>query len=528
MIALRSALFLLCQLLLTPLFVGLMFVSAPFSHQGPRYFSGAWCRIMLRLGTLICRVRYTVQGWENLPKEPCVILAKHQSAWETMFFPAFVPPHCIVLKREILSIPFFGWGMAMLDPIAIDRDQPREAFTQVQTQGLERLKAGLHVVIFPEGTRVPFGHRARYATSGGLLAAAAGVPVVPLTHNAGQIWRKGLFDKHPGVIQVCIGPPISSAGREGLAVNKEAEHWIESRLEQISGKKAVYYVRKTKSAAARNLAQQHPPKLPPGASQSSTTALKREESAQHTPATPPSVAAQGVRHYRLHIEEQEVVYQVARRARRRSIGLIVNQSGLTVALPPWVTLQDAEQAIRAQWPWVKRKLAHWHRVTTLSAPQFQEGETLPWMGQTRVLRLYAKQLSLALEPEPALEPLEVDPRQGPVPELVRDWYRARALDYLPGRVAFFAEKLGHPLPRIFITNARTRWGSCNSRGEIRLHWRLMKASPAEIDYVVAHEVAHLAHLDHSPAFWATLARLYPDYEAASQALKRNDALYRQF
>lgn len=505
MIALRSALFLLCQLLLTPPFVALMFVSAPISTRGPRYFSGAWCRLMLRLGTLLCGVRFQVEGWENLPQEPCVILAKHQSAWETMFFPAFVPPHCIVLKREILSIPFFGWGMALLDPIAIDRDQPREAFMQVQTQGLERLRAGLHVVIFPEGTRVPFGYKARYAPSGGLLAAAAGVPVVPLAHNAGQIWRKGLFDKHPGLIRICLGPPISSAGREGLAVNKEAEQWIESCLEQLSGKKALYYTRKTKSAAARSSARRSAPK-------------------------PAAGSAAGGQRYRLQIEEQELVYQVVHRPRRRSIGLIVGHNGLTVALPPWVAPQEAERAIRAQWSWVKRKLVHWQRLTDLRPPSFQEGDALPWMGGTRILRLYNPQLSLALDPIPQAEgePLEVDPAQGPVAELVCNWYRARALEYLPGRVAFFAQQLGRPMPPLSLTNARTRWGSCNSRGEIRLHWRLMKASAAEIDYVVAHEVAHLAHLDHSPAFWNTVARIYPAYAVARAQLQANDALYRRF
>ncbi|MDE2260420.1 MAG: DUF45 domain-containing protein [Betaproteobacteria bacterium] len=486
MTALRALAFLFCQLVATPVYVFLMALSAPFSHRGPRYFSGAWCRLMIHLGTLLLGVRYTVSGWENVPKGPCVMLVKHQSQWETMFFPAFFSPHSFVLKQELLSMPVFGWGMRLLDPIAIDRDARREAFQQVQTQGLERLKAGLKVIIFPEGTRVPSGYRARYAPSGGLLAAAAGVPVVPMAHNAGEFWKKGLLAKHRGTLSVRIGPPIPTMGRDGVEVTREAETWIEQQMEELTGRVAQPYSRKGAVAALNT----RPP-----------------------------------RRHRLRIGDHEVQYSVARRRRRRSIGLLVDHTGLTVAIPPWVTLGSVEQAIRDQWPWVQKKLQHWRERAIPEAPQFCEGESLPWLGGTRTLRFASAQLSLL--PQEG-EVIEVDPSEGPVQFLVQQWYRAQALPLFQRRVQFFAEKLGMPAPRVHLSNALGRWGSCNDCGEIRLSWRLIKASPAEIDYVVAHEVAHLRHLNHGQDFWQLVAQLYPDFKAANQQLDRNDPLYRQF
>ena len=484
---LRALLYLGCQLLFTPLYALLMLGSAPFWKGGPRYFSGAWCRLMIRLGTLLCGVRYRITGWENVPAGPCVILAKHQSAWETMFFPAFFPPHSFVLKRELLSLPFFGWGMRLLDPIAIDRDQRREAFQQVMAQGQARLAAGLQVVIFPEGTRVPYGYRARYGPAGGLLAVAAGVPVLPIAVDAGRLWHKGVFHKYPGTLQVEIGAPIATAGRDGTLVVREVEDWIEGRLEAWSGQQARPYTRRNKAVAA--------------------------------------LVSRPPRRHRLQVGDQEVVYRVARRPRRRSIGLLVDHTGLTVAIPPWVTLGSVEQAIRDQWPWVQKKLAHWQERAVPETPRFHEGDLLPWLGGTRTLRFASPQLGLFAEPG---EAIEVDPAAGPVQAQVEAWYRARALPHFEVRVAHFAALLEVPAPPVALSNALGRWGSCNSRGQLRLSWRLMKASPAEIDYVVAHEVAHLRHLNHSRAFWDTVAALYPDHAAASTLLDRNDPLYRRF
>ena len=486
MTALRALLYVCCQLVTTPVYVMLMMITAPFWKAGPRYFSGAWCRLMIRLGSLLLGVRYTLSGWEHVPEGPCVVLVKHQSQWETMFFPAFFPPHSFVLKQEILAIPFFGWGMRLLEPIAIDRDARREAFQQVQTQGQERLKAGLKVIIFPEGTRVPSGFRARYAPGGGLLAAAAGVPILPMAHNAGEYWKKGILAKHPGTISVRIGPLIPTAGRDGAAVTHDAEEWIEKQMEELTGRVAKPYSRKAAAVALTS----RPP-----------------------------------RRHRLRIGDQDLQYSVVRRARRRSVGLLVDHTGLTVAIPPWVSIGSVEQAIRDQWPWVQKKLQHWQERAIPDAPQFRDGESLPWLGGTRTLRYASAQLSLLPQEDGVIE---VNPDHGPVKFLVQDWYRVQALPILQARVTVFAEKLGVPLPPVRLSNALGRWGSCNERGEIRLNWRLVKASAAEIDYVVAHEMAHLKHLNHSRDFWQLVAQIYPDFETASATLDRNDPLYRRF
>lgn len=238
--ALRAFLFFLVQLVATPVYATLMIITAPFGYGGPRYFAGAWSRLMLTMARLICHIHHEITGWEQLPQGPFVLVAKHQSAWETMFFPGFFPPHAFVLKRELLSIPFFGWGMRLLNPIAIDRAQRREAFQQVLTQGQDRLQQGLVVVIFPEGTRVPFGYRGRYAPGGALLAAATGVPVVPMAHDAGRLWKKGLLNKFPGTIHLAFGLPMTVHANNGMAIHREAEAWIEGQLEQWSGQPALH------------------------------------------------------------------------------------------------------------------------------------------------------------------------------------------------------------------------------------------------------------------------------------------------
>jgi 1-acyl-sn-glycerol-3-phosphate acyltransferase len=175
-------------------------------------------------------IRHRVEGLENLPKAPCVVLSKHQSAWETIAFQQIFPPLSFVLKKNLLYIPFFGWGLALFSPIAIDRSAGREAMKQIEVQGRERLKAGFSVLVFPEGTRVAPGEKGNYQVGGAWLAAKAGVPVVPVAHNAGRCWPKNAFVKRPGLITVIIGPPIPTAGRKPTQVLKDTEAWIEQAM----------------------------------------------------------------------------------------------------------------------------------------------------------------------------------------------------------------------------------------------------------------------------------------------------------
>ena len=186
---------------------------------------------------LTCGVRLKVEGLENIPKTPCVVAAKHQSAWETYYLQRLLRPVSTILKRELLKIPFFGWGLYFMHPIAIDRGNPRVAMKQVQSQGLLRLKQGNNVLVFPEGTRVPFGEEGKYARSAASLAVAAGVPLVPVAHNAGYCWPAGGFYKRPGMIHVIIGKPIDPEGRDSRSLTEQTRNWIEATQQTLSHKR---------------------------------------------------------------------------------------------------------------------------------------------------------------------------------------------------------------------------------------------------------------------------------------------------
>lgn len=181
-----------------------------------------------------CGVRYEISGLEKLPQGPCVMLANHQSEWETVYLQLIKPPVCTVLKKELLNIPIFGWALRLLRPIALDRSRPSRAMRQVLSQGVKRLQEGLSVLIFPEGTRVEPGQRRRYNKSGAVIACRAGVPVVPVAHNAGERWPGRDWVKRPGRLSLVVGEPIDTTGRMPDEVLADVEAWIESQLVDIS------------------------------------------------------------------------------------------------------------------------------------------------------------------------------------------------------------------------------------------------------------------------------------------------------
>ena len=192
-----------------------------------------WVPIMMWVIRHVLGIRYRVIGRENLPATASVVLSKHQSAWETIALQQILPPLCYVLKRELLRVPFFGWGLASIPGIAIDRAAGKDAMSQVVEQGRARLKEGLWVVVFPEGTRVAPGTTRRYKPGGAILAKRAGVPVVPVAHNAGEFWKRNAFIKRPGEIVVSIGPVITVKGEKAEAVNERAEAWIEAEMRRL-------------------------------------------------------------------------------------------------------------------------------------------------------------------------------------------------------------------------------------------------------------------------------------------------------
>jgi 1-acyl-sn-glycerol-3-phosphate acyltransferase len=193
----------------------------------------AWARFQVFLLKHLCGLDYRVEGREHLPVGAAIILSKHQSAWETIVFQEIFPAQTWVLKRELLWIPLFGWALALLRPIAIDRSAGRKAIEQVIEQGRERLQSGIWVVVFPEGTRVAPGTRKRYAMGGAVLAAETGYPVVPVAHNAGSFWLRRGFIKRPGTVRVVIGPVIDPRGQTAEAIIKQAEEWIENKMVEL-------------------------------------------------------------------------------------------------------------------------------------------------------------------------------------------------------------------------------------------------------------------------------------------------------
>lgn len=232
-IALRSALFFLGNMLITIFFsvTGvLIFGWMPFKVRG-RYFILGNGLIVWWL-CLVCGVRYRVVG--TLPQGPYVALSKHSSQWETFFLQWYLFPVCVVLKRELLRIPFFGWALKRMEAIPIDRGNPRQAFRQTITVGAKRLRDGYNVLIFPEGTRIPFGQTGRYARGGAGLAIAGGVPVVPIAHDAGRYWPTRQFLIRPGTVTLVIGDAIPTAGRDSRELTDQVREWIEGQVAELS------------------------------------------------------------------------------------------------------------------------------------------------------------------------------------------------------------------------------------------------------------------------------------------------------
>ncbi len=234
-VVIRSCLFAAFQLLITPVFAVIALLTFPLPALTRYRIITVWTRCVMWASRAICGIRYRVIGAGHIPDLPCIILAKHQSAWETMGFQLIFPPQVWVLKKELLRVPFFGWGLAMLSPIAIDRSSRRQALQQLVDQGKQRLAAGFYIVIFPEGTRIAPGKRGKYRAGGARLAVQTGTPVLPVAHNAGLRWGKNAFLKYPGLVTVSIGPLMHPDGdAESLA--RRVEDWIENEMQHLDSR----------------------------------------------------------------------------------------------------------------------------------------------------------------------------------------------------------------------------------------------------------------------------------------------------
>src|SRR5213593_4060688 len=230
---LRSSLFALALVIVTPPYAVLALATFPLPRLLRYRLISGWSRLVILLAKTILGIDWRVEGRENLPSRPSVILAKHQSAWETLAFQHIFPPQVLVLKRELLWIPFFGWGLALTSPIAIDRSRGVRALNRMAELGRERLAQGFWIAIFPEGTRVKPGERGKYHEGGAWLAVKCGASVVPVAHNAGLFWGRNAFLKRPGTVTVEVGRPIDSRPHTPESLNLSVEEWIEGRMASL-------------------------------------------------------------------------------------------------------------------------------------------------------------------------------------------------------------------------------------------------------------------------------------------------------
>jgi 1-acyl-sn-glycerol-3-phosphate acyltransferase len=234
MLHLRSSIFVLGYLAATGVYGTLALFLWILPSRWRHRIIISWTTVVVYWLRLTCGVRFQLHGRENIQldkdKRPFVVLSKHQSTWETLYLQNLFYPASTILKKELLRIPFFGWGLRALNPIGIDRSNPRDALRQVKAQGIARLSAGFNVLLFPEGTRIKAGERGKYARSGADIACDAGVAVVPVAVNAGYCWPPGSFLKYPGTIQVVVGSAIETHGRSSREIMQEAETWIEDQM----------------------------------------------------------------------------------------------------------------------------------------------------------------------------------------------------------------------------------------------------------------------------------------------------------
>lgn len=235
MLVIRSSIYAVLQTITAIFFSSLGVILWPLPFKVRYAVVSQWAVTNLWLLKVICGIRYEVEGAEQIPDEPCIVLCKHQSAWETLALQVIFPPQVWVLKRELLWIPFFGWGLASLRPIAIDRKAGRKALQQVIEQGKDRLASGAWVVVFPEGTRVASGKMKKFGIGGARLAAESGYPVIPVAHNAGKVWPKDGFIKHPGVIKLKIGAKIPTKGKAASEINNTVFDWMKDEMAVLEG-----------------------------------------------------------------------------------------------------------------------------------------------------------------------------------------------------------------------------------------------------------------------------------------------------
>jgi len=235
MLILRSLLFYIGQIISTILIAPIGIIAFPLDFKKRYYLITRWAVFNLWWLKICCNVTYEIKGKDNIPRKPCIVMSKHQSAFETLALQQIFIPQVWILKKELLQIPVYGWGLASMQPIAINRDSTIKSFRQIADQGCERLQKGYWVIIFPEGTRVAPNKKKKYLPGGGMLAEKSGAQVVPVAHNAGRLWPRNSMIKKPGLITIKIGPVIKSENKSAKVITDEVENWIEKEIGELPG-----------------------------------------------------------------------------------------------------------------------------------------------------------------------------------------------------------------------------------------------------------------------------------------------------
>ncbi len=229
----RSILYLLGMATLTLVFGFLCLFTVLIPYETRYKFILYWCVFNLWWLRVTCGLKHTVVGEENIPSGPCIVMANHQSTWETLALGMVFPPLTWVVKRELFLIPIFGWGLALTYPIALNRSAGRKAVDQLVEQGKKKLNLGRWILIFPEGTRIPPKTKRKFKIGGAMLAAESGVPIVPVAHNSGSFWARKQLTKKPGTIQMVVGPVIHSDGKTAEQINQEVFDWISTQRDVL-------------------------------------------------------------------------------------------------------------------------------------------------------------------------------------------------------------------------------------------------------------------------------------------------------
>ena len=233
MLFLRSLLFYIGQIISTILIAPVGVIAFPLDFKKRYYLITRWAVFNLWWLKICCNVTYEILGKENIPKKPCIVMCKHQSAFETLALQRIFIPQVWILKKELLQIPIYGWGLASMQPIAINRDSSIKSFKQIAYQGCERLEKGYWVIIFPEGTRVAPNKKKKYLPGGGMLAEKSGARIVPVAHNAGRLWPRNSMIKKPGLITIKIGPVMESKNKTAKEITNNVENWIEKTVGEL-------------------------------------------------------------------------------------------------------------------------------------------------------------------------------------------------------------------------------------------------------------------------------------------------------